>query len=249
NMADIVWETLKKFGIENRIIAFVMDNATNNDTMIEAIELKCHEEGIQFSAQNARIRCMPHTVHLAAIKLLESIGAITKEDKKKAERSGNYQETATLSVDRSADEEAVLREDNDVPADDTSSSLRKIVVAVRSSPQRKKSWLSQALTWLQSKVQGLNMPSTALMLILDVRTRWASTHQMLRTRMSLSSPFSRSHVIYRACLGLSWGYRHLCHDEPGTSRLRAGREGLGCNRSRLRMAQAFPSCDNGYVND
>ncbi|KAF9025515.1 hypothetical protein BDZ89DRAFT_915822, partial [Hymenopellis radicata] len=65
NMADIVWETLKKFGIENRIIAFVMDNATNNDTMIEAIELKCHEEGIQFSAQNARIRCMPHTVHLA----------------------------------------------------------------------------------------------------------------------------------------------------------------------------------------
>ena len=52
-----------------QIIAFVMDNATNNDTMLEAIERKCVEAGIKFSAKQARLRCMPHTIHLAAMKV------------------------------------------------------------------------------------------------------------------------------------------------------------------------------------
>ncbi|KAF8157948.1 hypothetical protein B0H34DRAFT_634360, partial [Crassisporium funariophilum] len=65
NMADIVWATLKLYKIENKIIAFVMDNATNNDTMLRGIEDRCQEENITFSAQDARGRCMPHTIHLA----------------------------------------------------------------------------------------------------------------------------------------------------------------------------------------
>ncbi len=50
-------------------MAFVMDNATNNDTMIEEIEFRCQLEGIDFSARDSRLRCMPHTVHLAALKV------------------------------------------------------------------------------------------------------------------------------------------------------------------------------------
>ncbi|KAF8219859.1 hypothetical protein L208DRAFT_1337343 [Tricholoma matsutake] len=50
NMADAVWATLKKYVIEKHIMAFVMDNATNNDTMIEEIEDLCAAEGIGFSA-------------------------------------------------------------------------------------------------------------------------------------------------------------------------------------------------------
>ena len=46
-----------------------MDNATNNDTMIRAIERSCHKVGIKFSATDARGRCMPHTIHLAAIQV------------------------------------------------------------------------------------------------------------------------------------------------------------------------------------
>lgn len=44
-----------------------MDNATNNDTLLRGIETRCHAAGIPFSAQDARGRCMPHTIHLAAI--------------------------------------------------------------------------------------------------------------------------------------------------------------------------------------
>ena len=90
NMAEAVWETLTQYGLIGRvcfifpvhqvsmlstltylwkIIAFVMDNATNNDTMAAAIERHCREVGVYFSAKESRMRCMPHTIHLAAIKV------------------------------------------------------------------------------------------------------------------------------------------------------------------------------------
>ncbi|KAF8222807.1 hypothetical protein L208DRAFT_1320563, partial [Tricholoma matsutake] len=91
NMAKTVWETLKQYGLVGRIIAIVMDNATNNDTMMVAIQWHCNEAKVYFSAVESQLCCMLHTVHLAAIKLLEGIGALSKADSKKATfRSGNY---------------------------------------------------------------------------------------------------------------------------------------------------------------
>ncbi|KAJ7080849.1 hypothetical protein C8R44DRAFT_653464, partial [Mycena epipterygia] len=54
-MATTVWETLRKYNLQAKIIAFVMDNATNNDTMTEAIERKCWAEGIPFNARRSRM--------------------------------------------------------------------------------------------------------------------------------------------------------------------------------------------------
>ena len=54
----------------SQIIAIVMDNATNSNTMMMSLERRCQQRGIQFLAQYARMRCMPHTIHLAAIKVL-----------------------------------------------------------------------------------------------------------------------------------------------------------------------------------
>lgn len=34
-----------------------------------SLERRCHERGINFSATNSRMRCMPHTIHLAAIQV------------------------------------------------------------------------------------------------------------------------------------------------------------------------------------
>ena len=56
--------------------------------------------------------------------------------------------------------------------------LRKIVMAVRSSPQRRQAWLNEVTISLRRTENALKQ--VALMLILDVRTRWSSTHQMLR---------------------------------------------------------------------
>ncbi|KAJ6597413.1 hypothetical protein B0H10DRAFT_1760821, partial [Mycena sp. CBHHK59/15] len=71
NMADAVWETLKKYGLDNgeasvRVLAAMMDNASNNDTLVAALEVKFKSVGITWwDALEARMRCFPHTTHLA----------------------------------------------------------------------------------------------------------------------------------------------------------------------------------------
>ena len=60
--------------------------------------------------------------------------------------------------------------------------LRNIIWAVRSSPQRREAWLEEANAFLQKAAAALSvvLGRAATMLILDVKTRWSSTHQMLR---------------------------------------------------------------------
>ncbi|KAJ7133922.1 hypothetical protein C8R43DRAFT_843741, partial [Mycena crocata] len=114
NMAAAVWATVEKFGLEGRITAFVMDNATNNDTLVEAFGRRCAEKGIKFSCADARMRCMPHTIQLSALKLLEAIGVLTKEEEQAAKaksRGTVYQECATEPLDREADENAAQTDD------------------------------------------------------------------------------------------------------------------------------------------
>ena len=54
----------------SQIIAIVMDNASNNNTLMASLERQCQQQGVPFSVQDARMRCMPHTIHLAAIKAI-----------------------------------------------------------------------------------------------------------------------------------------------------------------------------------
>ena len=46
----------------------MLDNASNNNTMVDAIAGHAALEGIKLNAAWARLRCMPHTIHLTAIK-------------------------------------------------------------------------------------------------------------------------------------------------------------------------------------
>ena len=53
--------------------------------------------------------------------------------------------------------------------------LRTIVHAVRSSPQRRQAWYNEVRVTVDNV-----LINTALMLILDIKTRWSSTLQMCR---------------------------------------------------------------------
>ena len=59
--------------------------------------------------------------------------------------------------------------------------LRNIIQAVHSSPQSREAWLEEANTFLQKTATVLSvvLERDATMLILDVKTRWSATHQML----------------------------------------------------------------------
>ena len=58
--------------------------------------------------------------------------------------------------------------------------IRKIVRFVRSSPQRKQAWFNEVILSLRGLSDACDTLEEPLMLILDVKTRWSSTHQMLR---------------------------------------------------------------------
>jgi hypothetical protein len=140
NMSEVVWETLKRYNIEHRLMAVMTDNASNNDTLVDGlVKLALQDERrICLNAQWIRLRCMPHTVHLAALKvclasvreldrlmnvnvtlyiqLLEGVGAIsTAEGKKARSRSGNYQDAILdpLKPSPEVDSDNVGRYDED----------------------------------------------------------------------------------------------------------------------------------------
>lgn len=50
-------------------MAVMMDNASNNDTLMEALETKCHEAGVEFLASDSQMCCIPHIIHFAVIKV------------------------------------------------------------------------------------------------------------------------------------------------------------------------------------
>jgi hypothetical protein len=52
-----------------QVIVFNCNNASNNDTMVEELERLHKAEGLQFNSLWARLRCMPHTVHLSALEV------------------------------------------------------------------------------------------------------------------------------------------------------------------------------------
>jgi hypothetical protein len=86
-MAEATWETLTRFGIQNQvchdmpghqavlnvsllqIMAFMTDNASNNDMLIDGIVELAKQQGISLNGDWIRLCCMPHTVHLAALKV------------------------------------------------------------------------------------------------------------------------------------------------------------------------------------
>lgn len=52
----------------SKVLAINCDNASNNDTMMDELERISNLKGYEFDANEARLRCMPHTVHLAALE-------------------------------------------------------------------------------------------------------------------------------------------------------------------------------------
>ncbi|KAJ6506009.1 hypothetical protein DFH09DRAFT_943414, partial [Mycena vulgaris] len=102
-----------------QVLAAMMDNASNNDTLVAALEVKFKSVGITWwDALEARMRCFPHTTHLAVLKLLEAIGAVERPDPKKR---GVYQDSVTAGVDREDDgdgEDGGDGDDEDEPDDE-----------------------------------------------------------------------------------------------------------------------------------
>jgi hypothetical protein len=137
-----------------------------------------------------------------------------------------------------------------LPASHISSQLRKIIRAVRSSPQQRQAWFAEVTLSLSQMEHALLV--TALILILDVKTRWSSTHQMLHKLPCYYLTvfnFSDYPFITRTCSRLQNCHWQLCCQEPKTPTIWAQQRGLGCYLSRHKMAEVFPFRYHADVND
>ncbi|OCB88219.1 hypothetical protein A7U60_g4624 [Sanghuangporus baumii] len=195
NIGAIVLRVLDQYNLVSKLIAINCDNASNNDTMVSYLETQLFERGIEFSAEKARMRCMPHTIHLAAMRLLASIGAARTV----TENTRNYQDDIYPPTE---EQEVAFQDDNDGSDDDDRvisaiAKLRQLVRTIRRKTQCREEWLLHA----SSAKDNNNKQESALMLILDVPTRWSSTHHMLERVLRFQTSvdtfcFKREYRVY-----------------------------------------------------
>lgn len=93
--------------------------------------------------------------------------------------------------------------------------LRTIVRAVRVSPQRRRSWFDIVEFSLRHASEKLE--EVAKILILDVTTRWSSTHQMLRKFCQLFLYVLHSFIEGRTCDHVPRRNQRLCLKDKGTA--------------------------------
>ncbi len=150
NIAKAVWESLGVFGLQKKVHncaynslfdtklallltlkawVYMTDNASNMSTFVDGVESRAKAIGVAFNAHWARLRCMPHTIHLAALKvrfeclflrhalvdalrqLLEGIGVVSKKRGQKERSPGvNYQDSVNTSLTEEADNHAAAHE-------------------------------------------------------------------------------------------------------------------------------------------
>jgi hypothetical protein len=50
-------------------MALMLDNASNNDTLVDNLVNLANGQGLLLDKAWAQLRCLPHTIHLATLKV------------------------------------------------------------------------------------------------------------------------------------------------------------------------------------
>lgn len=136
------------------MLAITADNAANNNTFLKELETECSVENINFHHKKNHVRCLAHIMNLTCQEILKNIKAGEAQDE-----NDILKEISEKSVDLSV-----------IPR------LRKLIVKIRSSPQRRERFARQCNLY-----PNINSPN----LLLDVKTRWNSTYLMLERALTL----------------------------------------------------------------
>jgi hypothetical protein len=152
NIAPTISAIVQTFGLEQKLGWFVCDNASNNDTCIEALGSE-----FEFDHFERRIRCIGHVINLVARSLLFGKDPEALEEKL-----------------TQADDIELWRKRGPL------GKIHNIVTWIRASPQRREQLRNyQVHHPLIDEGTGEEKPNT-LELIADNNTRWNSFFYMLR---------------------------------------------------------------------
>lgn len=162
-----------------------MDNASNNTTMMQELEVLLEARDIPFDAADRRIMCFAHVVDLSSGHVVRALADRAKAQKK-------------VSSDSDSDSEP--------PPTDPIAHARKVVRAIRSSGMRHDAFEEVILNgndkgWFKN-ADGLVVKIPFLQLLRDVLTRWDSVCHMLNRLCELRHV--RCLIFHHANIDLSW---------------------------------------------
>jgi len=153
---------------------WTLDNLTTNDKMLEHLEKLFEDREIfSFDAKDNRIMCFPHIINIAVQHVLKKMSSVEVPD-----NDDDPQVAAGTNEGRRFGQSF-----EDACAQDPIARLRRIVMAIRSSGQRRDALMRWIETGNQSGLFVLNNKQVQIQqkqLLRDVQTRWDSTYQMIK---------------------------------------------------------------------
>ncbi|OXA42190.1 putative AC transposase [Folsomia candida] len=165
NIAAVFLSGIEDAGIPlHKVLGITTDNASNNDAFFREFQKLCHENQVSFTENGNRVRCVTHILNLAVQSLLEHLEVTpTLEDEDYTEDEIDTEITEDLAS--CVETKVVVK-------------LRKLVGRIRASPQRRGK-LTNACKQNNTKENQL---------VIDVKTRWNSTHAMITRALELKIP-------------------------------------------------------------
>jgi hypothetical protein len=164
NQAEIIIEIIKDYEIEDRVGYFVTDNASNNDTAVDAVlrSLCPHLTSAQRVAR--RLRCLGHVINLAA----------------KAFLYGKDFDVFEKDINNVRENSELLKELDIWRKRGPVGKLHNVIVFICRSPQRRERF---------ADIKGLSTDDKSnfdhLNLVVDNATRWNSLYLMIDRALKL----------------------------------------------------------------
>lgn len=164
DLAPVIHEVVKEYGIQNKLGWFMTDNVGNNDTALEGLnELLQEEGGDGFDVEARRLRCLGHVVNLAVKLLLWN--------DKTADLCKDLQEVVDVVRELHGLDSRQKAKIKEWRARGVVGRLHNIVVHIRGSNKRQSEYMTEF------EIDCEKIP--AFMVHIDNDTRWSSTHDMI----------------------------------------------------------------------
>ncbi|KAJ6643111.1 putative AC transposase [Pseudolycoriella hygida] len=166
NIANAFWNVLVDYGIVEKLLSVTTDNASNMDTLFDELERLFEAYGIPFDSKNFRVRCFVHILNLASRAMINTVGDGDSSTYPSDDESDGEDEVEKVGSKNAKVLPVVAK-------------MRKGVVAIRNSPQRRELFEKQcAVTGIKHKT-----------LLRDVRTRFNATLTMMERAEEMKQPF------------------------------------------------------------
>lgn len=143
---------------------FTLDNAANNRTMMQALELELANRNIPFDAMDRQVMCFGHIIDLSSGQVSKCVDTSTK--------NGNNEDGLANPIEHARSVVRVIR----------ASGMRRDAFECVINDGNEKGWFTQG-----EPPKVVTLPK--LDLLRDVQTRWDSTYIMLE-RLRVMRPVS-----------------------------------------------------------